>query len=47
MIQEILAEADCMVRVFEKTEEPYDSYIINCNLKITDIPDRLTNEIER
>ena len=46
MIQEIFAEADYGVRVFEKTEELYDSYSINCYLKIYGIPDNLTDNDE-
>ena len=46
MIQEIFAEADYGVRVYEKTEESYDSYIINCFLKIYGIPDDLTDDEE-
>lgn len=44
MIQEIFAEADYGVRVYEKTEEPYDSYIINCYLNIFGIPNSLTDD---
>lgn len=43
MIQVLFAEADYGVRVFEKTEELYDSYIINCYLNIIAIPDNLTD----
>lgn len=46
MIQEIFAEADYGVRVYEKTAEPYDSFIINCYLKIISIPDGLTDDEE-
>ncbi len=46
MIQEIFAEADYGVRVYEKTEESYDSYIISCYLKIYGIPDDLTDNEE-
>ena len=44
MIQELFAEANYGVRVYEETEEPYDSYIINCYLKIFGIPDGLTDD---
>ena len=46
MIQEIFAETAYGVRVYEETEEPYDSYIINCYLKIFGIPDVLTYDEE-
>lgn len=46
MIQEIFAEADYGVRVYEETDEPYDGYIINCYLKIYGIHDDLTDDDE-
>ena len=46
MIQEIFAETAYGVRVYDKTSEPYDSYIINCRMKIFGIPDDLTDDDE-
>ena len=46
MIQEIFAEAAYGVRVYEETEEPYDSYIVSCYLKMYGIPDDLTDDEE-
>ncbi len=46
MIQEIFAEANYGVRSYEETDEPYDSYIIYCSLKIYGIPDNLTDDEE-
>ena len=43
MIQEIFAEAYYGVQVYEKTEDPYDSYYINCYLKQYGISDNLTD----
>ena len=34
MIQELFAEADYEVRVYETTVESYDSYIIDCFLNV-------------
>lgn len=42
MIQEIFYG----MRVYEETSEPYDSYIINCRMKIFGIPDCLTDDEE-
>ncbi len=46
MIQEIFAEANYGVRSYEETDEPYDSYIIYCSLKIYGIPDGMTDDDE-
>ncbi len=46
MIYEIFAEAAYGVRVYEETDEPYDSYITYCSLKIYGIPDDLTDDEE-
>ena len=46
MIQEIFAEANYGVRAYEETDEPYDSYITYCSLKIYGIPDDLTDDDE-
>lgn len=46
MIQEIFAEANYGVRVYEETDEPYDSFIIYCSLKIYGVPDDLTDDEE-
>ncbi len=44
MMHEIFAETDYEVRVYDETDEPYDSYIIYCSLKIYGIPDGLTDD---
>ena len=46
MIQEIFAEANYGVRIYEETYEPYDSYIIYCALEIYGITDDLTDDEE-
>ena len=44
MIQEIFAEANYRARSYEETDEPYDSFIIYCSLKIYGISDGLTDD---
>ena len=46
MIQEIFAEANYRARSYEETDEPYDSFIIYCSLKIYGISDGLTDDEE-
>ena len=46
MIQEIFAEASYGIRVYEETDEPYDSFIIYGSFKIYGIPDELTDDDE-
>ncbi len=46
MLQELFAEANYGVRAYEETDEPYDSFIIYCSLKIYGIPDVPTDDDE-
>lgn len=46
MIQEIFAETKYEVRAYEETDEPYDSYVTYCSLKIYGVPDDLTDDEE-